>query len=129
VKGTYLVKAKAKDIYNQEGPWGTIQIPFQSAVDTREIITFIVGTCAGTHYNTFGFIFYRDVELFGDNMAWFDIHGFIIPAKENNYECTFSIPCVMYLKAHRFIGFFGPPIFPDIRTVRGIAIGNIEWSG
>jgi hypothetical protein len=28
VKGTYLVKAKAKDIYNQEGPWGTIQIPF-----------------------------------------------------------------------------------------------------
>jgi hypothetical protein len=28
-KGTYLVKAKAKDIYNQEGPWGTIQIPIQ----------------------------------------------------------------------------------------------------
>jgi len=29
VKGTYSVKAKAKDIYNQESPWGTIQIPFQ----------------------------------------------------------------------------------------------------
>jgi hypothetical protein len=28
-KGTYLVRAKAKDIYDQEGPWGTMQIPFQ----------------------------------------------------------------------------------------------------
>jgi len=126
VKGTYLVKAKAKDIYNQEGPWGTIQIPFQSAVDNREIITFIRGPCNGIDSKRSGLIFYHDIELFGDNMAWLEIHGFMIPTRENNFEFSFSCDCVMYVKSHRFIGFFCYPIHPGISWVRGIAIGNIE---
>lgn len=127
MKGTYIVRAKAKDIYNQEGPWGTIQILFQYAIDNRELITFINGTCS--NYNGFGHIVYRDIEIYVDNMARFDIHGCMIPTKENNYEFTFAGGCVTYLRAHRFIGLFGYPIHPGICRVLGIALGNIEWSG
>jgi len=128
VKGTYTVKAKAKDIYNQEGPWGTIQIPFQSAVDNKEIITFIRGTSSGMDSKKSGLMFYRDIELYGDTMTSLDIHGFAVPTRENNLQFSFSCDYVMYLKAHRFLGFFGYPIHPGICWVRGIAFGDIEWS-
>ena len=99
---------------------GKTAIPDKTMVNNnQEIITFISGSAYSGNIIKNGFI--RNVEIFaGEGGTLMEIHGWRLHPFGRFHEIN-----VQYIHASHFIGIFiGSPYGP----VRGIAIGNVEWS-
>ncbi len=104
------------------------------ASDThREIISFIEDDCAGVeirgisliHIGVYRICLFRHVEIYTWGNRWIDLNGYKFPTKDDP-EITFRVQAKQVI-APFFIGYY-LPASPGCEYVRGIALGNIEWS-